>query len=705
MIDGFIGRSECVTRATISGIGLFALCSVRDMVSGTGRKNRPGVGCTVVFSLVVGANFLAFVIHERTGRVGMKVAWTGRRTGDGTSPQNQPWSIMLLYRTIVSSGFIALATLAGCDGAESTNLSQQAALLGPSAEPGASSSAETATGDSATGADLSELAVPAIDWQPCVADDGSNDPLYECAQMTVPLDYDRPYGRTIEIAVARLPASGSDKIGSILLNPGGPGGSGVELVRAIGTELFSAEVRAGFDLIGFDPRGVGQSAPLRCFATLDEALAVLPPFAFPVTRDEVAVARKSAKALGRACDQNGTEILAHMSTANVARDMELMRRAVGDDGLTFAGYSYGSLVGTTYANMFPDKVRAVIVDAVLDPVAWTTGRSRHERRTVPFTTRSRSAQGAQETLEEFFRLCDQAGAAECAMAGDAAGRYADIAAALLQEPLVVDPGSGDSFQITYADVIRYSLRALYDANSWRSFAHTLAWFESLLAGREHADNSPESAAAVQRLREQIAAAGRSGKAARYQSAADSDQREEYPNFVESFSGVSCPETPNPRNFKFWPRAVETGPYGYFDAVWTWTSIDCAYWPVRDRDRYKGPFNKRTANPVLVASTLYDPATPYHGAQLVDALLPNARLLTVQGWGHTTLFVSQCADRIVNQYLLDPQSVPRRTTCAFDRGPFEPETADELAEGSSSTSREALRKEALRHISPGSGIAR
>jgi pimeloyl-ACP methyl ester carboxylesterase len=203
----------------------------------------------------------------------------------------------------------------------------------------------------------------------------------------VPLDYDRPKGKQITLALTRLPAADPGRrIGSLFINPGGPGGSGVEFVQGAGPFLYSDEVRARFDLVGFDPRGIIGSTPLRCYDTLDETLADFStPFQFPVTREEERIWIRSDRAIARACAEHGGPILNHMSTASVARDMDLLRRAVGDAKLTYAGYSYGSYLGSTYANLFPGKVRALVVDGVLDPVAWSTGRG-NQARTLPFST-------------------------------------------------------------------------------------------------------------------------------------------------------------------------------------------------------------------------------------------------------------------------------------------------------------------------------
>jgi pimeloyl-ACP methyl ester carboxylesterase len=484
-------------------------------------------------------------------------------------------------------------------------------------------------------------AVPSLHWTDC--GDG-----FQCATARVPLDYDRPRGAKISLALIRLPAGDpARKLGSIFINPGGPGGSGVDAVRDAGKILYSDEVRARFDIVGFDPRGIIRSTPLRCFETFDQALAVLPPMAFPVTRAEERVWIRSNRALASACAQRGGPILDHMATADVARDMDLLRRAVGDDKLNYVGYSYGSFLGATYANLFPNKVRALVVDGVLDPVAWTTGRG-DQARTLPFSTRLRSAKGAWETLQEFFRLCD-VGAANCAFsAGNPRRRYAELAERLLEEPVQLPDGQGGTFPFTYADLVATTLGALSDPASWPDLAVFLQQLWELAR--------PEAAVAtLQALRARFGGF----------------QQEDYPNFVEGGPGVFCSETDNPANVGAWSRAAraQDRQFRYFGRPWTWTSSICQPWPGWDADRYAGPWTRRTANPVLVVNTRFDPATPIHGAVTLDRLLPRSRLLTLAGWGHTTLFLSACIDDHVSRYLLTARVPPRGTVCQPDVVPF------------------------------------
>jgi pimeloyl-ACP methyl ester carboxylesterase len=518
-------------------------------------------------------------------------------------------------------------------------------------------------------------AVPRLDWAACA---GEGLEAFECATAVVPLDYDRPKGKQITLALTRLPAADPGRrIGSLFINPGGPGGSGVEFVQGAGPFLYSDEVRARFDLVGFDPRGIIGSTPLRCYDTLDEAFAVLPPMAFPVTREEERVWVRSDRAQARACAERGGPILDHMSTANVARDMDLLRRAVGDAKLTYAGYSYGSHLGATYANLFPGKVRALVVDGILDPVAWATGRG-DQARTLPFSTRLRSAKGAYQTLQEFFRLCD-AGGPNCAFSeGNPARRFDRLAKRLLREPLELPDDQGGTFLLTYADLIGATLGVLYDPAGWADWAVVL----------QALDEQTRPAAAAAGLRSLRARLG------------GAFQQQDYPNFVEGFPGVACSETHNPAGVAAWSRAAraQDRQFPYFGRPWTWFSSICQPWPGWDDDHFDGPWNHSTANPVLVVGNLFDPATPYHGAVTVDRLLPRSRLLTLAGWGHTSLFVSSCVDAHVSRYFLTSRVPPKGTVCQPDVVPFaQPAAAAQAQQATGASAKAELIPPMLRRL--------
>lgn len=497
------------------------------------------------------------------------------------------------------------------------------------------------------GAPAKAAPVPKISWSSCYKDFG---PSFECATVRVPLDYSNPQEAVINIALIRLPATDpARKIGSLFLNPGGPGGSGVDFVLGAGPFIYSEEVRARFDIVGFDPRGISRSTALRCFGNPRQWTPYFTPFAFPMTREEEAWYISADLYLVDACDQRGGKIMDYMSTANVARDLDVLRQAVGDEKLTYAGLSYGTYLGVTYANLFPDKVRAVVVDGVLDPIAWSTGMP-GESDTMPFSTRLRSDAGAMATLSEFFRLCDAGGPA-CAFAPDSETRYADLAAKLLADPLIIEYPDGSIEVFNYQSLISMTLGAMYDSYSWPSLATTLAALEAYV--------SP--AAAGEAVHQFWVDSGLITKRGFPQ----------YPNYLEGFPGVACIDSDNPDTYEAWWNAAVAADaaYGYFGRLWAYASSLCAQWPGAKISRYTGPFTANTANPVLVVGNYFDPATRYEGAVTVADLLPNSRLLSMNGWGHCSLFISACADAYVSEYLLSGTLPPEGTICDQDSVPF------------------------------------
>jgi pimeloyl-ACP methyl ester carboxylesterase len=510
------------------------------------------------------------------------------------------------------------------------------------ATPNAATAAPAPDGEAA----VSGPAVPVLDWRPC----GEAAPAFECTTARVPLDYDRPHGAKITLALTRLPATDrAHRIGSLFLNPGGPGGSGVGFVWAIGEQLYSDEVRARFDLIGFDPRGVDRSTPLQCFDSPEDAIATLAPFAFPYTPEEERIWVRADRAYAAACAERAGPIIDHMSTANVARDMDLLRRAAGDAKMTFAGYSYGSYIGSTYANMFPNKVRAVIIDGVIDPISYATGRG-NEAKFLPIDARLSSEQGAYETLQQFLLLCDRGGPTCAFSDGNPKRRYDALAQRLIAEPAQLPDGAGGTVPFTYADLVATTLGAMYDPGSWPDLAAFLQELDTLTA--------PDAAAAALR-------------ALRARAPEEFPVDPPYQQILEGFAGVWCLDGDNPDHASAWARAARNADrrWPYFGRAWNWGSSICASWPGRDRDRYTGPFNRHTANDVLVIGNRYDPATRYQDAVSTSRILPDSTLITLEGWGHTSLFLSACVDGYVNRYLLTGAAPARDVTCRPDAVPF------------------------------------
>lgn len=488
---------------------------------------------------------------------------------------------------------------------------------------------------------------PELTWQPCGTIGA------ECATATVPLDYDDPAGPTIELSVARLPATDpANRIGSLFFNPGGPGGPGAQEIRDFGDVIFDADVRARFDVVGFDPRGVGDSTPLRCFASAEERDQVLTAPRIPLDAAERQQAFASARAYGERCAANAGPLLAHLSTANVARDMDLLRQAVGDEQLTYVGASYGTHLGTVYANLFPDRIRALALDGNLDAVAWTTGTGDESRR-IPFDTRIQSGVGAAATLDGFLGECAFAGPERCAFAadGDPFHKWDELLARLREAPIPLPQPDGSVFELDYSTFVSITVQVLYGSPEvWTPLAADL---QSLYAGV----GAPAAAARMQATA--LAVANEVGFA-------------DGPPFDDSFTAVTCSETDNPTRQRAWTHnaAQQAALYGAPGEFWAWGSLPCATWPAADEDRYTGAWDVPTSNPILLVNNFFDPATSFESAVNLAGQLGDAQLLPVAGYGHVAFLDSTCARNAIDSYLIDLQLPDPWLVCEQDARPFD-----------------------------------
>ena len=505
---------------------------------------------------------------------------------------------------------------------------------------------------------VDRVPTPKLGWYKCYD-------YAECATVRLPLDYDKPRGATIEIAVLRVKARDQKhKIGSLFVNPGGPGGSATE-IALFAPYFLSDSLLQRFDVVGVDPRGIGASTNVRCFRSVKDQTAVLDLLSvgLPWGRAQERTHVKGSKLLGEACSTTGRPVSGAMSTAEVARDMDVMRRAVGDKKLTYLGFSYGTALGQYYANMFPDRFRALVVDGVIDPRAWVGNTSQI------LDARMHSAEGAYRALIEILRRCDKAGGKYCAFAaGDPVKNFATIAARLRVKPLEITDEYG-TYILTYADFVGGVLGTLYDPDAGDYLTQVLADIWAALSG-----GSP--IALAHRIR-----AARTSKAYDFP----------YDNSLEATTGVLCTDGRHPRDAGSWPAAVarrdQQAPY--FGRAWGWLSSPCARdtWTVRDEDAYRGPFNHRTAAPVLLVGSFWDPATNYDSAVASSRQLPNSRLLSSNNWGHTGYGTGTCVTKAVDAYLLTAVPPKKGTVCTDAPQPFtrklptgEPPTAKAAAAG-------------------------
>lgn len=510
---------------------------------------------------------------------------------------------------------------------------------------------------------LDKLPTPKLGWYKCYE-------IAECATVKVPLDYDKPKGAKTEIAVLRVKARNQKaKIGSLFVNPGGPGGSST--MMALDAPLFlSDSVLDRFDVVGVDPRGIGYSANVKCFKSVKEQTAVFGKMnvAFPLGKTQEQRYISGAKSFGKSCSSTGKTLAGAMSTSEVARDMELMRRAVGDKKLTYLGFSYGTALGQYYANLFPDRFRAIAVDGNIDPRQWAgTGTSGSKI----LDARMKSADGATKALWEILRRCDAAGEQYCSFAaGDPVANFKTVAAKLRAKPLVIEDELG-TFTLTYADFVGQLLSYMYSTYAGELVTSYTAEVAALQAGGTGA------AAAKVALRKRW-------------DAAKPGYDFPYDNGFEAQSAVICTDGKHPKNASTWPghTAFRDLQAPYFGRLWGWLSVQCASstWTVRDEDAYRGPFNKRTKAPVLIVGNYWDPATNYAASVSSSRLLPNSRLVTSDNWGHTAYGTGVCATTAIDRYLLTGKVPAAGTKCAADHQPFteplssgeEPEPGEDLS---------------------------
>jgi pimeloyl-ACP methyl ester carboxylesterase len=501
------------------------------------------------------------------------------------------------------------------------------------------SSASPATVSADDGAAQVEAPVPDIEWMPC------DDPALQCATADVPLDYDDPDGPTVALHLVRRPADNpAERIGSLFVNPGGPGGSSASYVPHV-AQLLGGDVTSRFDVVGIDPRGVGGSTRAQC-----EGTAEPPPelsVAFPFTWEEIKTQLRWDRYYRELCATGGNPIIDHLSTADTARDMDLIRQAVGDEQLTYYGISYGTYLGATYAALFPDRIRAMVLDGVLDPVAWATGRG-DEGTTVPFSARVRSHQGSFRALKSAFVECDRVGVERCPPAGRSMAKWRRIVERLQRGPVVID-GS----ELTYPDFVDFALGGTRDQTRYYTLMSVIDSTYRAMFDDPSVRELERARTALERLRRMIQSQPQPGSWT-------ADQQVVFP----AFHAISCADSINPSNPATWIKAArkadQEGPW--FGSLWTWDSSPCAGWPGSSADAYRGPWNVQTSTPALLVGNTYDPATPISGARVVHRKLAGSRLLTMDGWGHGALDSSDCVQMWIQRYVVDSDLPAPDTVC-------------------------------------------
>ncbi|MBU3707100.1 MAG: alpha/beta hydrolase [Mycobacterium sp.] len=467
-----------------------------------------------------------------------------------------------------------------------------------------------------------------VQWGPCRPAGGGGEALpipasAQCGEIAVPVNYDEPDGDVATLALIRFPATG-DKIGSLIINPGGPGESGVEAAAGI-VETLAPEVRERFDLVGFDPRGVAGSAPaLWCNSDADNDRLRADPMVDYSPEGVARIEGLTKEFVQRCIDKMGPDFLSNVGTASVAKDLDLLRAAVGDEKLNYLGYSYGTRIGSAYAEAYPEKVRAMILDGAVDPNA------------DPIQADIDQAEAFQKAFDDFAADC--AKDIGCPLGNDPAksvAAYRDLVNPLVTEPLPTRDPRG----LSYGDAIVGTIMALYSPNLWR---HLVAGLSEMTQGR----GDTMLALADMYMRR--------------------DPQGRYTNATDARISINCvdqpPITDRATVVEQDRRLREVAPFmSYGEFTGNAPLSTCAFWPVPPTSKPHA-VSAPGLPPVMVVSSTGDPATPYQaGVDLAEQL--GGALLTFNGTQHTVVFQGeQCVDDYAAAYLIDLTLPPPGATC-------------------------------------------
>ncbi len=449
-----------------------------------------------------------------------------------------------------------------------------------------------------------------LDWSRCFGD-------FECATLNVPIDRNDASVGNVDLAMIRLRAlDPAKRIGPLVINPGGPGVSAVDVVKAFGPSLATS-IRERFDIVGFDPRGVGASSPIDCGVDAAEFVAVDPS---PDDDAEWNIAMDNAQSFGAACAAEAGPLLAHMGTVDAARDMDAVRAALGADDLSYLGFSYGTRLGATYAELYPERVRAFVLDGAVDP---TLGA-------IEFA--ATQAVGFERALESYFEWCKDNGC-NWSDGKDPAAAFDAIVSRSDQSPIpsprerAAGPGEF-SLGVT---------QGLYGGEeSWSTLTRAL----------DEADEGDGSALVA--LTDQYLATEPDGT---------------YPNTLDAYFAIVCTDvTPPTIDEIVGARADLSARSPRFGSSLLIEASTCAAWPAQANPH--GAVSGRGAAPILILNTTGDPATPREWGAALSSQLDSGVLVTYEGEGHTIYATGRsiCVDDIVDKYLIDLEAPPNGTVC-------------------------------------------
>ncbi|MFB7376976.1 alpha/beta hydrolase [Kitasatospora purpeofusca] len=546
-----------------------------------------------------------------------------------------------MHPVVRGAGALGLAAVlatatAACESGTGSGTGTGSATSGPyTASASAAATAPAASTTAGVPPLPASLTGQQLGWQPCPApstaqggDGSAPGAPWECATLKAPLDYTKPDGQTIDLALIRAVATGTGgqpRIGSLIYNFGGPGGSGVATLPALAKDY--ADLNARYDLVSFDPRGVGNSAGVRCLddAATDASAAV---DGSPDDQAETTALDAANSAYTAACEQNSGAVLPHVDTVSAARDLDLMRQVLGDAKLHYFGISYGTELGGVYAHQYPGNVGHLVMDAVVDPTK------------DPVQSALGQAKGFQLALENFMKACAAQAGPSCptGQGGDeGTRRITDLLNGLDSAPLPTDSNR----RLTQDLAVTGIAAALYNPNTWNALSIGLQ--EAMQGGT-----------GTTLLALADAYSGR-------------DRQGHYSNQSAANRAISCADDRSRYTAAdvqgLLPTFRQASPvFGDFTA---WGLTSCTGWPVQGSADLPEVSAAGSA-PIVVIGNTGDPATPYEGAGAMARQLGAGVgvQVTLQGQGHGGYDSGNaCLKQVVDQYLLADQVPTEGTTCS------------------------------------------
>ncbi len=439
----------------------------------------------------------------------------------------------------------------------------------------------------------------------------------QCGTVAVPVDYRHPGGPSISLAVTREPATGTGPHRTLVFNPGGPGESGNQILPVV-LGLLPPEVRRSFDVVTFDPRGTGASDALACGTSPAAAASAIP---VPASAGRPLPGTPLYTAMAQACRQRAPALAPFVDTTNTARDLDMIRQAIGVPRIDYYGLSYGTVLGAVYADLFPERVRTMVLDGSVDVNASLTQQAAHE------------APAVERSIDHLLASC--AAAPACPLGGDPSSSYRSLSATLTRHPLPA-PGHGDPYPVTVGDLDTAALLTV----SVPAFAPS---FYVALVAAQGGDGAPLRALALELMTDVDGAP-----------------------LVDPLWAITCNDAavhPGPVVAGDQARALATAYPLLGGYAVEYTMGGCVSWPVGRQP--VTDLHPSGAPPILVIGNSGDPNTPIIGARHLAALLPGARLLTWAGWGHTWLLSGSsdpCMQPLVATYLSGGGLPPRHTVC-------------------------------------------